>query len=138
MANEVDSSVPEELGEGLTALSETVFVTKRCLKELGGASAKVRAQIKVIAEQIDGVGGENIPPERFVFEGRFGLGVKSGKDVAIYAIKGWQFRVYGGFISAKGIRYFIGVLGVEKKKQKADPEVLKRAGKLMSDFEKFT
>lgn len=67
--------------------------------------------------------------EQFRREGRFPSGAKGGVPVAVYAVKAFQLRLYGGFVTATGNRYFLVVEAAEKKKHRADQKLLARVGK---------
>ena len=64
--------------------------------------------------------------EQFRREGKFSTGGKESKEIAVYAVKAHQIRVYGGFLNLNGRRTFLGVEAARKRKNKADQAQLKR------------
>ena len=67
--------------------------------------------------------------EQFRFEGRYG-----GGDIAIYAVKAHQLRVYGGFVNFDCGQAFVCIEGIKKKKNKPNPNVLKRVAKKLGEI----
>jgi hypothetical protein len=69
----------------------------------------------------------------FVSEGRFPAGRPGMADMAVYAAKSYQLRVYGGIVRIKGQSVFLCPEGAVKKKDKADQAQLKRVAKILGE-----
>ncbi len=69
----------------------------------------------------------------FVFEGRFPSGRPGMADMAVYAAKSNQLRVYGGIVRIKGQSVFLCPEGAVKKQNKADQAQLKRVAKILGE-----
>lgn len=69
----------------------------------------------------------------FVREGKFPSGKPGKPDVAVYAAKSDQVRIYGGLITVRGEKVFLCTEGAIKKRDKADQAQLKRVGKTLGD-----
>lgn len=83
-----------------------------------------------ILEKLMDVGLEGVNnTEQFTFEGRFPDGTPNGSRVAIYAVKAYQLRIYGGFRIVEGEESFVCIESVIKKANKADQKQLKRVAK---------
>lgn len=69
----------------------------------------------------------------FVPEGRFAAGRPGMADMAVYAAKSYQLRVYGGIVRIKGQSVFLCPEGAVKKQNKADQAQLKRVAKILGE-----
>ena len=69
----------------------------------------------------------------FVREGKFPSGRAGMADVAVYAVKSFQVRVYGGIIRIKGQSIFLCPEAVIKKKDRADQAQLERVAKVLGE-----
>jgi hypothetical protein len=69
----------------------------------------------------------------FVPEGRFPAGRPGMTDIAVYAAKSYQLRVYGGIVRIKGQSVFMCPEGAVKKQNKADQAQLKRVAKILGE-----
>ncbi len=69
--------------------------------------------------------------EQFRFEGRYRYG---GRDIAVFAVKAYQLRVYGGFVDFDNGQAFVCIDGIKKKKNKPNPNVLKRVAKKLGEI----
>ncbi|MDU8912781.1 hypothetical protein [Aestuariicoccus sp. MJ-SS9] len=70
--------------------------------------------------------------EQFRREGKFPTG-KHG--LPVFVCKAWQLRVYGGFATIKGVKFFICEEAVIKQKNKANPSVLDRVGSRLGEYQ---
>lgn len=70
----------------------------------------------------------------FVHEGKFPGGRPGIGELAVYAVKSFQVRVYGGLIRWKNERVFLCPEGVIKKRDRADQEQLKRVAKILGMY----
>lgn len=108
-----------------SGLNASVWVHKRCLKEMKDISSKDLAKIRATMEEMYCTMEEpgDISKERFNrSEGRHGP-----KDTLVQAFKAYQGRVYGVEGSIDGKRAFFASVAVVKKDNKADPDDLARA-----------
>jgi len=69
-------------------------------------------------------GPEAFNPTQYKHEGRFPSGRPGGGVVAVFALKAYQLRFYGGFVNLGGKRCFVVEDGDIKKKDKADQSLL--------------
>jgi len=70
----------------------------------------------------------------FVPEGRFPSGRPGVADMAVYAAKSYQLRVYGGIVRISGRSVFLCPDGTVKKQNKADRAQLERVAKILGDY----
>jgi len=70
----------------------------------------------------------------FVTEGRFLSGRSGLADMAVYAAKSYQLRVYGGIVRISGQSVFLCPDGTVKKQNKADRAQLERVAKILGDY----
>ena len=70
----------------------------------------------------------------FVYEGRFPAGRPGMADMAVYAAKSYQLRVYGGIVRIKGESVFLCPEGAVKKQKKADQAQLKRVARILGEY----
>jgi hypothetical protein len=70
----------------------------------------------------------------FVYEGRFPSGRPGMADMAVYAAKSNQLRVYGGIVRIKGQSVFLCPEGAVKQQNKADQAQLKRVAKILGEY----
>ena len=68
--------------------------------------------------------------EQFRHEGAFSYG---RGQVAVYAVKDFQLRVYGGFVHVEGKSTFLCVESVAKKSDKASKDLLARVGRALGE-----
>lgn len=69
--------------------------------------------------------------QHFRMEERFPV---TGKDVAVFAVKAYQLRVYGGFATVGGRSCFVCVKAVRKRDTKADRSLLKRSAVVLREY----
>lgn len=67
----------------------------------------------------------------FVREGSFSTGRKDGGKAVVYAVKAFQLRIYGGFVTKGNQSCFLAVEAAQKKRDKADRAQLERVAKLL-------
>ena len=70
----------------------------------------------------------------FVREGRFSSGQPGMSDVAVYAVKAFQVRVYGGIVRVDGQSAFLCTEGAIKQRDKADRAQLERVAKTLGKY----
>lgn len=101
-------------------------------KKRSKAAAKDVMKVGAILEQLSirGVRGMN-NREQFRHEGKFTVGKAGSADCAVYAIKSFNLRIYGGFVDGT----FHAVEMDVKKKDKADPAVLQRAARKLGELQ---
>ena len=69
----------------------------------------------------------------FVAEARFPAGKPGMPEMALYAAKSYQLRVYGGIVRIAGQSVFLCPEGTVKKQNKADQAQLKRVAKILGE-----
>jgi hypothetical protein len=72
--------------------------------------------------------------EQFRKEDSFPSGVKGKPDIAVYAVKAHQLRLYGGFLTIGNTRAFVCVEGVRKRNNRADQEQLRRVARRLGEL----
>ncbi len=104
------------------------------LKEHAGANRKDVKKVAATLESIrrNGLQGMN-NNTLFVREGKFPSGRPGVADVAVYAVKSFQLRVYGGIIRIKGQSVFLCPEAVKKQKDRADQAQLERVAKILGE-----
>lgn len=70
----------------------------------------------------------------FKSEGRYKSGQPGMADIAVYALKAWQIRVYGGIITRTGCSVFMLPEATIKKVNKADMDQLSRVAKKLGEY----
>jgi hypothetical protein len=78
-------------------------------------------------------GAELLDKTKFRFEDRLPAGDRRGTQVAIYAFKAWQLRVYGG-MSGDESEFICTEIDSSKKADSADQNKLKRAAKKLGTY----
>ncbi len=128
----------DTITEDLLALASgpkgRIMLTRACKRKLEGATGKQREQFAAYAEQAVANGFEELPPEQFRFEKRVSTGGARSKDVAVFAFKPWKLRIYGAFVDGPKGRTFIATEILEKKRDRVEPDVLKRAARLITPY----
>ena len=105
-----------------------VWLLLRVAKAFRSVDAKQRARILELMRILSRDGKTYLAPDKFRFEERFRVGGASGRDVPVYAIKGWKVRIYGSFIQVQGRNAFVGSeIDPSKKQNAADRGKLERA-----------
>ena len=113
----------------------SIALTPEVAASLDAVDAKARARIRRYMKHFSTAGPTNLHKEVYRFEGRFPLGLSSGKKHAIYAFKGWQVRVYGGVIQVGGKGTFVGTeIESSKKKDKANKKLLTQAAQKLGEL----
>lgn len=112
-----------------------VWLLKRVAKAFRVLDAKKRARLSELMGILAQDGHQYLPPEKFRFEERFRVGGSAGRDVAVYAIKGWQVRLYGSFVVVNGRNAFVGSeMDSSKKQDNADRATLERAARNLAPW----
>lgn len=73
--------------------------------------------------------------EQFRHEGKFQSGSTEKEKIAVYAVKAFQLRLYGGFVQRNGKSYFVCVGFAKKKKDRADQDQLKRVSSAIGELQ---
>ncbi|BBK31203.1 hypothetical protein STHU_18370 [Allostella humosa] len=81
----------------------------------------------------------SLPPTHYASEGRHPIGGQPRQEVQLCAFKAFQVRLYGSVLSfkegGKTRATFVGLhLITDKKKTKADQDLLKRVAKLLEKY----
>lgn len=96
-----------------------------------------RKDVKKVAATLDNIRRNGLPGMSnntlFVREGKFPSGRPGMADVAVYAVKSFQLRVYGGIVRIKGQSIFLCPETVIKKKDRADQAQLERVAKILGE-----
>lgn len=103
-------------------------------QESSGATRKDVKKVAATLENIrrNGLQGMN-NNTLFVREGKFPSGRAGMADVAVYAVKSFKLRVYGGIIHIKGQSVFLCPEGAVKKRDLADRAQLERVAKVLGE-----
>ena len=91
-----------------------------------------RARAERIMDTLCTEGPENLTPKQFNREGRHPNGKPDGKKMAVFAIKSYQLRVYGGWVRG-ALLVFECPEATIKKQKTADQNQLKRVAKKIGD-----
>ena len=124
-------------------IERQIILSPKCFEEYSQAidgndkiSVRRRTHLKRGFERYRGEKQHRLPEEKFKREGKFPDG--NGTDVAVYAFKGWQYRLYGAEMVVNGVRSFVGVkTDPNKKRQKADQEILKESAKIVGGLKEY-
>lgn len=104
-------------------------------KEGAGAN---RQHVKKVSATLDNIRRNGLPGMNnntlFVREGKFSSGQPGKADVAVYAAKAFQIRVYGGIVKINGQSVFLCPEGVIKKDNKADRAQLERVAEVLGIY----
>lgn len=114
--------------------SAAVLATPDVAKEVEKLEPNRRHRLLAVMEKFAEY-GFRMPKEQFRSEGRFGIGDPSGKEIQIFAFKGWQVRVYAGELPRGGQRTLIcTAIDPAKKTDGADQALLRTAARRMKPF----
>lgn len=120
-----------EIGGTCKGAVFTVALTVKVSKLFGRLGARERAGLDRWMKILANSGKNNIPTERLRFEERFPIG-RSGDEVAVFALKDFQTRLYGGPVQGmQPPTYLFTEIDVAKKQDKADRTKLQRAAELL-------
>jgi hypothetical protein len=110
-----------------------VALTKPVAAAFEDANAKARARISRAMLNFSELGpGRHLNQEVFRHEERVKLG---HEQVAIFAFKGWQVRIYGGIEQINGKPTFVGTeIDKSKKQDKANRSLLRQAASKLLDL----
>lgn len=82
-----------------------------------------------------GIPGKTMPREQFNNEGKHVVGNKPRREVQLWAFKAFQHRLYGAILHLDGIATFAGAVLIEdKKRNRADPAVLRKAAGIIAGY----
>ena len=82
-------------------------------------------------ELLSSHGPKDLNAEKFKNEGQFTLQRHSKKQIAVYAFKAYQLRIYGGFVAG---RFICTEVDLAKKQNKADRGKLRSAADKLGEF----
>lgn len=128
-----------EIARGDCCLVLGSSAVRDLLQEHQRLSAKARKDVHkvgLILRRLAEYGYENLQnTEQFKRQGKFPTGMRRGGEVAVYAVKSFQLRVYGGFIKVtEGTSMFACVEGAVKKRDSADQSQLLRVAKVLGEI----
>lgn len=104
-------------------------------KEAAGANRKHVTKVRLTLDNIRRNGLQGLSNNTlFVREGKFPSGRPGMADIAVYAAKAFQLRVYGGIVRIKGQSVFLCPAGAIKKRDEADRAQLERVAKILGDY----
>ena len=105
-------------------------------KRSGKKAAKDVLKIWAILKRLGDYGhGRLNNTEQFKREGKFASGGKQGGEVAVYAVKAFQLRVYGGFVKGRSnTPTFVCVECAVKKRDRADQAQLMRVARVLGEI----
>lgn len=109
-----------------------IWMSDDALKTYSKAPAHDRARAERIMETLCSVGPADLTTKQFNSEGRHSSGDASGKKIAVFAIKSYQIRVYGGWVKGDKLVFDCPETTI-KKQQTADQDQLKRVAKKIGD-----
>lgn len=110
-------------------------VQKFLTKEHKGANEKHVRKIHATLKNIRRNGLQGIEDSTlFKKEGRYKSGQPGMADIAVYAVKAWQIRVYGGIITRTGTSVFMLPEATIKKDDKADMAQLLRVARKLGEY----
>ena len=120
----------EGTGEGRVR----VLVSQEVTKFLNHHNSNRRQHVKRIGRILDRLrefGKDRLNnTQQFRMEGRYG-----GHRSAVYAVKAYQLRVYGGFLKLGGVPTFVCIEAAEKKRDKPDKSQLTRVAKKIGEID---
>ena len=109
-----------------------IWMSNDALKIYLKAPASDRARAERIMETLCNEGPQDLIKTQFNSEGRHPTGGKNSKELAVFAIKSHQLRVYGGWV--KGVPLVFECPETTIKKQRtANQAQLKRVAKKIGD-----
>lgn len=109
-----------------------VSMTPHVHKQYQRADAKARARCEKWMRFFAEDGHEYLDDKKLKHEGKFPSGKPGGTDLAIWAFKAWQLRVYGGVVN--GNHFIATEIDIAKKQDAADQAALKSAAKKLAEF----
>jgi hypothetical protein len=104
-------------------------------EEAAGGNRKhvLKLRATLVSIQRNGLQGMN-NSTLFVREGKFPSGQAGMSDIAVYAAKAFQLRVYGGIVRVKHKQVFLCCDKAIKKKDKADRAQLEKVAKILGEY----
>lgn len=108
-----------------------VWMTPQVAKHLRKADVKQLARCQFWMKKFAEDGFEFLTPEQLKHEGKFSVGDKRGTQVAIYAFKAWQLRIYGALV---GDRFIATDADIAKKQDQASRDTLEAAARKLADY----
>ncbi len=103
-------------------------------REAAGAN---RQNVKKVGATLELIRKNGLPSTNnntlFVREGKFPSGQPGMAEIAVFAAKSYQLRVYGGIVQIKNQSVFLCPDGAIKKRDKADRAQLARVAKVLGD-----
>ncbi len=108
----------------------SVVMTTAVEEQFCRVDAKQRARCLEWMKRFASDGPRLLDKQKFRHEGRFPVGDKKGTQVAIYAFKAWQLRLYGGMVGGVFVITEIDI----KKDDAADQGKLRAAAKKLLPY----
>jgi hypothetical protein len=118
----------------VTGAKYDVVVVQSVARVFQKLAADRRAALKRVMEIFAREGPKDLPPTQYRFEGRHPSGSPKVPEMAVYAFKAWQTRVYGSVVQLKKSTFIGTEIDDSKKQDKADPECLKRAARAAAAY----
>lgn len=109
-----------------------VHIADKALKEYRKAPPKDRARVESIIGELAANGPDDLVDTQLKFEGRFPIGGKRGTKLAVWVVKSYQLRVYGGYWNKHPLVFLCPEVAI-KKTNKADQELLRRVAKKVGE-----
>jgi len=82
-----------------------------------------------------GIGNARLPEEHFKSLGRFPIGKPGSPQIQLFEFKAFQVRLYGTIVNVSDAQTFVGTKLIDdKKRNRADQELLKRIATDFSDY----
>lgn len=79
-------------------------------------------------------GRDDLNREQFRDEGRYSGGSAARGDYAVYAVKSYQLRIYGGYVGENDA-FFVCEIALIKKKNEASKTVLERVARALGELD---
>lgn len=109
-----------------------IWMSDDALQTYLKAPANDRARAERIMETLCSEGPTNLTKKQFNSEGRHPTGRVDGKKVAVFAIKSYQLRVYGGWVKGAPLVFECPESTI-KKQRTANQVQLKRVAKKIGE-----
>ena len=130
----------EDCEEFCTGSHRSVWFANQATKQLGKLNfdANDIRRAHNILERIANGEETVLPPQHWKQEGRYSSGKPKIPKIAVYAVKAFNLRIYGGFIGSGSQAKFLCVEVAKKKNDKADRDQLERVAKRLGEYHERT
>lgn len=95
--------------------------------------AKDRRRADRILQHLADQGPADLTKEQFKLEGRYASGRADASKMAVYAVKSYQMRMYGGFAREQSSQFLVVEIA-KKKDNKADRKQLERVSRKLGEM----